>query len=116
MAAAEAHATGAGLLALPEVFETDADRAVRANRDGRSLFLGGGTDVAVHGDPPLARTIADSPYARYRRRSIPLPRRSLPCPAHAKTPTAACAAVGVWSYSSISFRRINPSDPGDRIA
>src|SRR5215212_6552105 len=77
MATAEAHACGAGLLALPEVFETDADGAVRADRDGRSLFLGGGTDVAVHGDPPLAHTIADSPYAHYRRRSIPLPRGCL---------------------------------------
>jgi hypothetical protein len=35
---------------------------------------------------------------------------------HTETPTAACAAVGVSSQSSIGFRRINPSDPGDRSA
>ena len=37
-------------------------------------------------------------------------------PPHTETPTAACAAVGVSSQSSIGFRRINPSDPGDRNA
>jgi hypothetical protein len=71
MAAAETHASGTGLLTLPEVFETDADEAVRADRHGRSLFPGGSTDVAVHIDPPLARTNATPPYAHHLWRSIP---------------------------------------------
>ncbi len=44
------------------------------------------------------------------------PRRSDLEHPHAETPTAACAAVGVSSQSPIRFRRINPSDSGDRIA
>jgi hypothetical protein len=71
MAAAETHASSARLLALPEVFEADADEAVRADRHGCSLLAGGGTDVAVHVDPPLACTNATPPYAHHPRRSIP---------------------------------------------
>ena len=71
MAAAETHASGTRLLALPEVFEADADEAVRADRHGRSLFLGGGADIAVHVDSPLAGTNATPPYAHHPRRSIP---------------------------------------------
>jgi hypothetical protein len=71
MAAAEAHASDTGLLALPEVFEADADEAVRADRHCRSLFPGGRADVAVHVDPPLVRTKATPPYAHQPRRSIP---------------------------------------------
>ena len=70
MAAAETHASGTGLLALPEMFEADADEAVRADRHGRSLLAGGGTDVAVHVNPPLACTDATPPYAHHPRRSI----------------------------------------------
>jgi hypothetical protein len=71
MAAAETHASGTGLLALPEMFEADADEAVRADRHGRSLLAGGGTDVAVHVNPPLACTDATPPYAHHPRQSIP---------------------------------------------
>ena len=71
MAAAETHATGTGLLTLPEVFEADADEAVRADRHCRSLFPGGGADVAVHVDPPLVRMNATSPYAQHPRLSTP---------------------------------------------
>ena len=48
MAAAEPQATGDGLLGLPEVLDAEADEALRADRHGCSLFLGGGTNVAVH--------------------------------------------------------------------
>jgi len=71
MAAAETHASGTGLLALPEMLEADADEAVRADRHGCSLLAGGGTDVAVHVDPPLACTNATPPYAHQPGRSIP---------------------------------------------
>ena len=33
-----------------------------------------------------------------------------------ETPTAACAAIGASSWSSVGTRRINPPVPGDRIA
>ena len=71
MAAAETHASGTGLLTLPEVVEADADEAVRTDRHGGSLFLGGGADIAVHVGPPLAGTNATPPYAHHPRRSIP---------------------------------------------
>src|SRR5687767_7431367 len=99
MAAAKSHASGTGLLTLPEVFEADADEAVRADRHCRSLFPGGGADVAVHVDPPLVRTNATPPYAHHPRRSIPRCSTKERHPPH-------------WRASAATVPRV--TEPGDQ--
>jgi len=120
MAAAETHASGTRLLALPEVFEADADEAVRADRHGRSLFLGGGADIAVHVDSPLAGTNATPPYAHHPRRSIPectLEHDAvLRWRARHRNADSSLRSRRRFVLKPHGFRRINPSDPGDRSA